>query len=118
MNHRTAAGAYQREFDEMFERGEFGTRSSDDGIVSYRQGESEVSIIFAAESDEIGALKAEIQRAARSIRIMTFVFSLERTGRVDSASSEPSRICRARRIREAQQHGQLESASRAALRRR
>ena len=77
MNHRTAAGAYQREFDEMFERGEFGTRSSDDGIVSYRQGESEVSIIFAAESDEIGALKAEIQRAARSIRIMTFVFSLE-----------------------------------------
>ena len=77
MNHRTAAGAYQREFDEMFERGEFGTRSSDDGIVSYRQGESKVSIIFAAESDEIGALKAEIQRAARSIRIMTFVFSLE-----------------------------------------
>ena len=77
MNNRTAAGAYQREFDEMFERGEFGTRSSDDGIVSFRQGESEISIIFAAESDEIGALKAEIEGASRSIHFMTFVFSLE-----------------------------------------
>lgn len=77
MNNRTAAGAYQREFDEMFERGEFGLRSSDDGIISFRHGESEISIIFAAESDEIGALKAEIKRATRSIRIMTFVFSLE-----------------------------------------
>ena len=77
MNDRRAAGAYQREFDEMFERGEFGTRSSDDGIAIFRQGEAEVSVIFAAEGDEIGALKAEIERATRSIHIMTFVFSLE-----------------------------------------
>ena len=77
MKHRTAAAAYQREFDEMFERGEFGARSSDDGIVSFRLGESEISIIFAAEGDEIGALTAEIQRAKHSIRIMAFVFSLE-----------------------------------------
>ena len=77
MNHRSAAGAYQREFDEMFERGEFGTSSKDDGIVSFRHGESEISIIFAAEGDEIAALKAEIERATRSIHIMTFVFSLE-----------------------------------------
>ncbi len=77
MNHRRAAGAYQREFDEMFERGEFGARSKDDGIANFRQGEAEVSVIFAAEGDEIAALKAEIERATRSIHIMAFVFSLE-----------------------------------------
>ncbi len=77
MNHRRAAGAYQREFDEMFERGEFGARSKDDGIANFRQGEAEVSVIFAAEGDEIAALKAEIERATRLIHIMTFVFSLE-----------------------------------------
>ncbi|MCY3976821.1 MAG: phospholipase D-like domain-containing protein [Chloroflexi bacterium] len=77
MHDRRAASAYQREFDEMFERGEFGMRSSDDGIVSFRQGESKVSIIFAAEGDEIAALKTEIEGATRSIHIMTFVFSLE-----------------------------------------
>lgn len=77
MQSTAAASAYQGEFNEMFERGEFGTRSSDDGIVSFRQGESEVSIIFAAEGDEVAALKAEIEGATRSIRIMTFVFSLE-----------------------------------------
>ena len=77
MQSAAAAHAYQSEFNEMFERGEFGTRSRDDGIVSVRPGEAEVSIIFAAEGEEIGALKAEIEQATRSIRIMTFVFSLE-----------------------------------------
>lgn len=78
MHSAAAASAYEGEFNEMFERGEFGTRSRDDGIANFRQGEAEVSIIFAAEGDEIGALKAEIKRAARSIQFMTFVFSLER----------------------------------------
>ncbi len=72
-----AAAAYQAEFDEMYERGEFGTRSTDDGIHSFPQGEGAVSVIFAAEGDEVGALRAEIEAAARSIHIMTFVFSLE-----------------------------------------
>ena len=44
-----AAAAYQAEFHEMFERGEFGTRSQDDGIVSFRHAEGEVSLIFASE---------------------------------------------------------------------
>jgi phosphatidylserine/phosphatidylglycerophosphate/cardiolipin synthase-like enzyme len=77
MHSAAAASAYSAEFDEMFTRGEFGPRSRDDGIASFRLGESELSIIFAAEGDEIGALRAEIRRAARSIRFMTFVFSLE-----------------------------------------
>ena len=72
-----AAAAYQAEFDEMFERGEFGKRSSDDGVITFAFDGGEISILFAAEGDEIGALKDEIGRAQRSIRFMTFVFSLE-----------------------------------------
>ena len=53
MDNEMAALAYQAEFDEMFGRAEFGTRSSDDGIVSFAQGEGDVSIIFAAEADEL-----------------------------------------------------------------
>ena len=37
----------------------------------------EVDLLFAAEADEISALKDEIKQARRSIRFMTFVFSLE-----------------------------------------
>ena len=77
MDNEMAALAYQAEFDEMFGRAEFGTRSSDDGIVSFAQGEGDVSIIFAAEADELTALKAEIARAESAIRIMTFIFSLD-----------------------------------------
>ena len=61
----------------MFERAEFGTTSSDDGLVRFALGEGEVSLVFGAEADEAGALLAEIERAAASIHIMTFVFSLE-----------------------------------------
>ena len=73
----SAAAAFQAEFDEMYDRAEFGARSTDEGILSFRQAEGEISIIFAAEADEVSALRAEIEAAARSIHIMTFVFSLE-----------------------------------------
>ncbi len=72
-----AAAAFQMEFDEMFERGQFGKRSPDDETVSFEFDGGEVSIIFAAEADEISALTGEIAQAERSIRFMTFVFSLE-----------------------------------------
>ena len=72
-----AAAAFQAEFEEMFERKQFGKRSPDDGTVTLDFDGGEVSIIFAAEADEIGALTAEIAQAERSIRFMTFVFSLE-----------------------------------------
>ena len=77
MENATAAAAYQAEFDEMFIRGEFGTRSTDDGIATFRENGAEVSIIFAAEADEIPILTAEIQKAEHSIRFMVFVFSLD-----------------------------------------
>ncbi len=71
-----AAAAYHDEFDEMYLRGEFGKTSVDDGPISFALGDGEVTIVFAAEADEISALEAEIARARHSIRFMTFVFSL------------------------------------------
>ena len=72
-----AVDAYQAEFDEMFERAEFGIRSRDDGIVEFDHAGGNISLLFAPEADEVSALIAEIQGARRSIRFMTFVFSLE-----------------------------------------
>lgn len=72
-----AARAYQTEFDEMFERAEFGTSSTDDGVVKFIGPGGEVSLIFGSEADEVNALSAEIAQAQRSIHFMTFVFSLE-----------------------------------------
>ena len=72
-----AVAAYRAEFEEMFLRGEFGVRSTDDGLRSFALGTGEVSVIFGAESDEISALLTEIASARSSIHFMTFVFSLE-----------------------------------------
>ncbi len=72
-----AAAAYQTEFDEMFERGEFGARSTNDGVISVGEEAGEISIIFAPEADEIAALRASIGAAQSSIRFMSFVFSLD-----------------------------------------
>ena len=77
VNSLPLAQAYQAEFDEMFTRGEFGTRSRDDGIVKITHMGSEISLIFGAEADEVGALRAAIAGAESSIHFMTFVFSLE-----------------------------------------
>ena len=72
-----AVYAYQAEFDEMFERAEFGITSTDGGIVQFDHAGGEISLIFAPEADEISALIAEIENAVESIRFMTFVFSLD-----------------------------------------
>ena len=72
-----AAAAFQAEFDEMFERGEYGKRSRDQGIVTVALDEGEIDILFAPEGDALVTLLEEIARASESIRFMTFVFSLE-----------------------------------------
>lgn len=77
IDNLSAAAAFQAEFDEMFNRAEFGVRSRDDGIVTIKRADGEVSLIFGAEADELSALRAAIAGAERSIHIMTFVFSLE-----------------------------------------
>lgn len=77
LENADAVYAYQAEFDEMYERAEFGVTSSDDGIIQFDHAGGDVSIIFAPETDEISALIAEVEGAAQSIRFMTFVFSLD-----------------------------------------
>ena len=77
LDSAAAVYAFQAEFDEMFERAEFGGRSTDGGHVEFDHAGGDVRIIFAPEADEIGALIAEIESAAQSIRFMTFVFSLD-----------------------------------------
>lgn len=72
-----AVAAFQGEFEEMFLRGEFGARSTDDGAQSFALGAGEATVIFGAEGDEISALLKEIAAARHSIHFMAFVFSLE-----------------------------------------
>lgn len=80
MQHPDAVAAYQAEFDEMFNDHEFGSRSTDQGLVSFTQGETEVTILFASEADEAPVLIETIQTAQSNIRIMTFVFSADSLG--------------------------------------
>ena len=90
-----AAAAYKTEFDEMFERGEFGARSSNDGVISMAGDPGEISIIFAPEADEIAALKASIGAAQSSIRFMSFVFSLdELAGAMIEKMTDPDFVLR------------------------
>ena len=78
------AAGYQAEFDEMFERDEFGGRSRDDGTIVARNGIpaasdgiGAISVIFAPETDEISAINEIIDGAQSSIHLMVFVFSLD-----------------------------------------
>lgn len=72
-----AAAAFEAEFEEMFIGREFGRGSRDQGRVRADIPGGSAEIFFAAESDEIAALTAEIAQAEQSIRFMAFVFSLE-----------------------------------------
>jgi len=90
-----AAAAYKTEFEEMFERGEFGARSSNDGIISIGGNAGEISIIFAPEANEIAALRAAIGAAQSSIRFMSFVFSLdELAGAMIEKMTDPDFVLR------------------------
>ena len=90
--------AYQAEFEEMFERKEFGTRSTDDGVSTVHEGPGEISIIFASEADELAALIAEIQAAQSSIHFMSFVFSLDELSFAMIEKNGKSELCPARRF--------------------
>ncbi len=90
-----AAAAYKTEFEEMFERGEFGARSSNDGIISIGGNAGEISIIFAPEANEIAALRAAVGAAQSSIRFMSFVFSLdELAGAMIEKMTDPDFVLR------------------------
>ena len=71
------ASAYQAEFNEMFEAGEFGKRSTDQGVVSLVRAGREIDIVFAPEAEELEWMLREIQNARESVRFLIFAFSLE-----------------------------------------
>jgi phosphatidylserine/phosphatidylglycerophosphate/cardiolipin synthase-like enzyme len=75
-----AVAAYQTEFDEMFLDGEFGSTSTDQGVINFSQGDVNVTVLFASEADEVPVLTEVIQQADSNIRIMTFVFSSDELG--------------------------------------
>ncbi len=80
MQNADAVAAFQAEFDEMFNDQEFGSRSTDQGVVNFSQDGVEVTVIFAAEADEEPVLESFIREAESNIRIMTFVFSADSLG--------------------------------------
>jgi phosphatidylserine/phosphatidylglycerophosphate/cardiolipin synthase-like enzyme len=80
MQNAQAVDAYQAEFDEMFNDKKFGSRSPDQGVVTFTQSGTDVTIIFASEGDEIPVLAEVVRSATSNIRIMTFVFSSDELG--------------------------------------
>lgn len=75
LRSRRVVDAYQAEFDEMFSRKEFGSRSTKGNGVSFSQDGTPIEILFASEDDVTGAIEREVQSATKSIRFMAFVFS-------------------------------------------
>jgi phosphatidylserine/phosphatidylglycerophosphate/cardiolipin synthase-like enzyme len=79
LRSQRAVRAYQTEFDEMFERGEFGARSTE-GTATFSQDGTPVKIVFAPEDDVVGAIVEELGRAQRDIRFMAFSFTQDDIG--------------------------------------
>lgn len=80
LRSRRAVQAYQAEFVEMFERGEFGPRSSTGNGATFTQDGIPMSISFASEDDVVGQIIAEIVNARRSIQFMVFSFTRDDIG--------------------------------------
>jgi phosphatidylserine/phosphatidylglycerophosphate/cardiolipin synthase-like enzyme len=77
LRSRRAVQSYQAEFNEMFERREFGPRSSVGNAVSFNQDGTPIRILFAPEDDVIGAITQELNKATSAIRFMTFSFTVD-----------------------------------------
>lgn len=77
---RRAVETYQAEFDEMFERGEFGPRSDPSNTASFDQDGTPIEIYFASENEVVDEVIAEINNAQRNIRFMTFSFTRDDMG--------------------------------------
>ncbi|MEO1290118.1 MAG: phospholipase D-like domain-containing protein [Chloroflexota bacterium] len=80
LRSRRAVEVYQAEFDEMFERGEFGPRSDDSNSGDFTQDGVPIQIHFASENEVIDVLLNEISGAQSTIRFMTFSFTRDDLG--------------------------------------
>lgn len=80
LRSRRAVETYQEEFNEMFERREFGVTSSQGNTGNFMQDGTPIEIYFAAENEVIAELLAEIGAARDNIRFMTFSFTRDDLG--------------------------------------
>ncbi len=80
LRSRRAVEVYQAEFNEMFERHEFGPRSDDSNTGNFSQDGVPIQIYFASENEVIDVLLAEIGNAQSTIRFMTFSFTRDDLG--------------------------------------
>jgi phosphatidylserine/phosphatidylglycerophosphate/cardiolipin synthase-like enzyme len=80
LRSRRAVEIYQAEFNEMFERGEFGSRSGTSNTGSFNQDGVPIEIYFAAENEVVDMVVREINAAQRNIRFMAFSFTLDEIG--------------------------------------
>jgi phosphatidylserine/phosphatidylglycerophosphate/cardiolipin synthase-like enzyme len=77
LRSRRAVQSYQAEFNEMFERKEFGPRSSIGNGANFNQDGTPIRILFAPEDDVVGAITQTLSAADTSIRFMTFSFTVD-----------------------------------------
>lgn len=77
---RRAVESYQAEFNEMFERREFGPRSTTGNGTTYNQDGTPIQIIFAPEDDVLTAIINQLEQAEHSIRFMAFSFTVAQIG--------------------------------------
>jgi phosphatidylserine/phosphatidylglycerophosphate/cardiolipin synthase-like enzyme len=80
MRSRRAVEVYQAEFNEMFERHEFGPRSDPSNTGNFSQDGVPIQILFASENDTVGAILREINASKSSIRFMSFSFTRDDMG--------------------------------------
>lgn len=77
MRSRRAAQAYTEEFEEMFIAREFSRKRSAVSDISFTQDGTPVQIFFAPEGKVVDAVVATINGAKKSVKFMTFSFTLE-----------------------------------------
>lgn len=82
LRSRRAVETYQAEFNEMFERGEFGPRSDPSNVGNFIQDGVPIQIQFASENEVIDVLLTELENAQSSIRFMVFSFTRDDLGLV------------------------------------
>lgn len=80
LRSRQAVEVYQAEFNEMFERHEFGPRSDPSNTGNFTQDGVPIEILFASENETVEAILREINGASSSIRFMSFSFTRDDMG--------------------------------------
>lgn len=72
--------SYQAEFNEMFDAGAFGPRSSRGNSVRYTERGVPIQTLFAAEDDVLDAIISQLNQAQTSIHFLAFSFTEDSIG--------------------------------------